>query len=190
MTTETVAPYGIVLRVAKAYEEERQLAVSSYYRSLDWANDPMADKNWIHFERSATLMMASGCQDETEWISAQFRTATATHYPYPTNLYSEQAVQNYLDMAEIGSDSGRVTGQLAWLEQYRHLFPDRSDTEIVLNPLWAFDSWFRTFYAETVAVVMAADAQQELMQSTSLRREITSAGLDLTAIEAKIQGYL
>jgi hypothetical protein len=56
----------------------------------------------------------------------------------------------------------------------------------VLNPAYAFESWFRVYYAKQITPAQAAEAGQDLQRSTALRNAIVAAGYDLTALEAKI----
>ena len=123
LTSERLAPYGTVIRLAKAYEAARQAKVSRSYQAMRWDRDPLEEKNWTHFERAAALMISSGCQNEEEWIRAQFATATINDYPYPSNLYSERATKKYLELADGATQPGAIEVQKDWLRRYTYKFP-------------------------------------------------------------------
>lgn len=190
LTTETSPPYGTTIRLAKAYEDARRQAVSPAYKAFRDGQDPLESGNWKHFERAAAMMIAAGCRDEEEWIKAQFLGASITDYPYPNNLYSERAVQRYIELCDTVGAPDDIRVQEQWLKRYRYKFPDLSVTEIVLDPGWAFQSWFRVYHAESVTMPQALAASEDLRRSTALRNAIVAAGYDLAGLEEKIHKVL
>jgi hypothetical protein len=131
-------------------------------------------------------MLSCGCRSEEEWIRAQFIGASITDYPYPNNLYSDRAAQRYLELTDMATVPGAIKVQQDWLYLFRFKSPHLTVTDIVLNPAFAFESWFRVYYAERVTPDQAAEASRELHRSTALRNAIVAAGYDLVALELKI----
>ena len=147
----------------------------------------MEQKNWVHFERAAMMMIASGCQDEEEWVAAQFIGASITNYPYPNNLGTEAAAQKYIEFVDMANFDDSIKTQEGWVEYLRYTFPERSISEIVMDPYWSFHSWFRIYHTDKeYPRELALEAQRELHRSTALRRSIEEAGYDLEALERKI----
>lgn len=185
-TTAPSPPYGTTIRLANAYEAARRHAVSPTYQALKSDRDPLEQKNFKHFERAAALMISCGCRSEEEWIRAQFIGASITTYPYPSNLYSERAAQKYLELADAATVPGAIKVQQDWLTLFTFKSPHLTVTDVVLNPAYAFESWFRVYYAKQVTPAQAAEASKDLQRSTALRNSIVAAGYNLAALETKI----
>lgn len=179
--------HSATVKVGESYGRHRQQAVSASYRV--WGKQevfPERNRNWVHYRRAAALIARLGARVE-DFIAAQFLTATPTSYPYPSNLYSKRAVENY--RAAVSSVGAAETLRVMELHlvKYEKMF-QQSRQELVYVPGLPFTAWFRVLFMDPVDV--PRDLAQEALRAfkdPGIRRALREANYDVRQAEVICQ---